>query len=457
MEYCEKRTMRDLINRGLYKDNDEIWRLLRQTLDGLTHIHGLNVVHRDLKPENIFIDGALNVRIGDFGLATAGQYSSSDKTNTGYGSHNMTTSIGTPNYTAPEVRSSIGAYNSKVDMYSLGIIFFEMCYRPVVGMERSEVLQGLREKEPKLPSDFKIKERAVQAEIILSLLDHNPRTRPSSSDLLRSGKLPVQMESETIRQTLAGMSDPSSPYYQKMMATLFSRPPNQAKDYAWDMDGSLIPGADDLIIQSLVKQKLASIFRRHGALETPRAFLFPRYSHYPANAVQLLDPTGTLVQLPYDLTLPLARNLAKHAPTLSRSFTFGTVFRDKGGGQPKSSGEVDFDIVSDSLDLALKDAEVIKVMDEIVGCFPSLTANKMCFHINHSDLLNLIFDFCKVKFEIRPAVAEVLSKLNIGTWTWQKIRNELRSPIIGVAATGLDDLQRFDFRGESRLIFPILF
>jgi translation initiation factor 2-alpha kinase 4 len=48
---------------------------------------------------------------------------------------------------------------------------------------------------------------------------------------------------------------------------------------------------------------------------------------------------------------------------------------------------------------------------------------------------------------MRSAVADVLSKLNIQQWTWQKIRNELRSPLIGVSATSLDDLQRFDFRG----------
>lgn len=73
MEYCEKRTLRDLIKRDLYKENDEIWRLFRQVLEGLAHIHGLNIVHRDLKPENVFIDAASNVRIGDFGLATSGQ------------------------------------------------------------------------------------------------------------------------------------------------------------------------------------------------------------------------------------------------------------------------------------------------------------------------------------------------------------------------------------------------
>jgi eukaryotic translation initiation factor 2-alpha kinase 4 len=447
MEYCERRTLRDLIKRGLYKDEDEIWRILRQTLEGLVHIHGLNIVHRDLKPENIFIDGALNVRIGDFGLATSGQYSVPDRVSNVHGSHNMTTSIGTASYVAPEVQSSVGTYNSKVDMYSLGIILFEMCYPPVVGMERAQVLEGLRQKQPTLPINFDLVERAIQADIILSLLDHNPKERPSSSGLLQSGKLPVQMENETIRQTLAGLSDPKSPYYQKMMAALFSRPTTQAKDFAWDMDDSANPGAHDLMLQSTVKQKLASIFRRHGALEASRTSLFPRSGHYGPNAVQLLDSSGTLVQLPYDLTLPYARSVARRAPPLGRSFAFGSVFRDKSGGQPQSFGEVDFDIVSDSLDLALKEAEVIKVMDEIIEEFPSLAASQMCFHINHSDLLNLIFEFCRIEVDMRSAVAEVLSKLNVQQWTWQKIRNELRSPLIGVAATSLDDLQRFDFRG----------
>jgi translation initiation factor 2-alpha kinase 4 len=79
MEYCEKRTLRDLIKRELYKDKDEVWRLFRQVLEALAHIHGLNVVHRDLKPENVFIDAASNVRIGDFGLATSGQHNISDQ------------------------------------------------------------------------------------------------------------------------------------------------------------------------------------------------------------------------------------------------------------------------------------------------------------------------------------------------------------------------------------------
>jgi translation initiation factor 2-alpha kinase 4 len=455
MEYCEKQTLRDLIKRGLHKEDDEVWRLFRQILEGLAHIHGLNVVHRDLKPENIFIDAASNVKIGDFGLATSGQYTITDKAS-GASLHlsgDMTRSIGTAYYVAPEVRSSVGGtYTTKVDMYSLGMIFFEMCYRPLIfGTDRAQVLEPLRRKQLILPTDYDFSEKPVQASITLSLLDHNPKERPSSLELLKGGKLPMQMENETIRQALAGLSDSKSPYYTEMMKALFSSQNERAKDYAWEM-GSGNPSASDLLLQGLVKQKLIAIFRNHGAVETSRTILFPRSNHYGPNAVQMLDERGTLLQLPYDLTLPFARAIAKHEPAVQRSFAFGRVFRDReSGAQPQSFGEVDFDIVStDTLDLALKEAEVIKVLDEIVASFPALAATQMCFHINHSDLLGLIFDFCRIELSIRQAVAETLSKLNVQSWTWQKIKAELRSPLIGVSAPSVDDLQQFDFRGMFR-------
>ncbi|KAM0315688.1 hypothetical protein ACHAO8_003740 [Botrytis cinerea] len=461
MEYCEKRTLRDLIRRGLYKDNEEIWRVFRQILEGLAHIHSLNFVHRDLKPENVFIDGASNVKIGDLGLATRGQYSAIDKVSASgmQNSGDLTRSIGTFSYIAPEIRSAVsgGPYTGKVDMYSLGVIFFEMCYTPLVGMERAQVIDGLRKKDPVFPANFDKIGKAVQADIILSLLNHNPKERPSSSELLQSRKLPVQMESETIRQTLAGLSDSKSPYHQKMMSALFSRPTKQAKDYAWDM-GVPTPSGNDLLLQGLVKQKLISIFRNHGAVETPRSILFPSSDHYGVNAVQLLDKSGTLLQLPYDLTVPNARAIAKHQPPVERSFAFGTVFRDKhDGASPQTFSEVDFDVVtSDSLDLALKEAEVIKVLDEIVASFPSLPSSQMCFHINHADLLGLIFDFCRIEPSIRQAAADTLSKLNVQQWTWQKIRAELRSPLVGVSATSVEDLQRFDFRDTPTKAFQKL-
>lgn len=90
-------------------------------MEGLAHIHGLSIVHRDLKPENIFIssgaDGVDNVKIGDFGLATSGQFSVDKVAAGALETDDMTRSIGTAYYSAPEVRSTAdGMYSTKVDV-----------------------------------------------------------------------------------------------------------------------------------------------------------------------------------------------------------------------------------------------------------------------------------------------------------------------------------------------------
>lgn len=466
MEFCEKQTLRDLIRRDLFDDPEEYWRLFRQILEGLAHVHGHGIIHRDLKPDNIFIDMAKIPKIGDFGLATSGQYQRSDhKISAGIQTDgDMTRSIGTALYVAPELRSSVsGNYNDKVDMYSMGIIFFEMCYPLKTAMERDHVIRQLRERKHTLPADFETPEKLLQGSIIMSLISHRPSERPSCAELLRSGKVPVQIEDEAVKEAIKALSDRNSPHYTKMMAALFSQKPDtQAKDYAWDIGiaaGSQTIRANDVLLQNLVKNRLGMVFRGHGAVEVQRQLLLPWSDHYANNnVVKLFDPSGTLVQLPYDLTLPYARSIGRGAPFLEKTFTIGTVYRDSyTGGAPRSNGEADFDILSyDTLDLALKEAEVLKVVDEVVDEFPSLASTQMCFHLNHAELLDIVMDFCRISAPQRPAVKEVLSKLNISKFTWQKIRNELRAPEIGVSSTSLDDLARFDWRDTPEKAFSKL-
>lgn len=76
MEFCEKSTLRTAIDNGLYEDEERLWRLFREMVDGLAHIHQQGMIHRDLKPVNIFLDSNDHVKIGDFGLATTNILSS---------------------------------------------------------------------------------------------------------------------------------------------------------------------------------------------------------------------------------------------------------------------------------------------------------------------------------------------------------------------------------------------
>ncbi|KAL2219885.1 anticodon binding domain of tRNAs-domain-containing protein [Thermoascus aurantiacus ATCC 26904] len=460
MEYCEKHTLRDLIQNGLYDDIDRSWRLFRQILDGLRHIHSHGIIHRDLKPDNIFIDVANNPRIGDFGLATSGKFSTAVRSSGDADFGNFTRSIGTTFYVAPEMKSvSTGNYDEKVDMYALGIIFFEMCHPLKTSMERVQTLEEIRAEHHTLPSTFQQSEKVVQGEIIESLLSHRPSERPSAAELLQSGKIPLQVEEESFRRAIVGLlSDPSSPDYKKILSAIFSQSPKKFEDIAWDMDSRGTPAANEMLVRGLVKERLSSIFRRHGAVETTRQMLFPRSEHYGNGVVRLLDSFGNLVQLPFDLTLPNARAIPRQDSSLEKTFSFGTVYRESPhGGEPRTHTEADFDIVSyNTLDLALKEAEVIKVLDEVIDEFPTLRSVPMCFHINHSDLLEIIMEFCRITPTQAPAVKEIVSKLNVGKWTMQKIRSELRSPTVGVASTSLDDLARFDFRDSPDKAFKRL-
>uniref|UniRef100_T1I2U3 Protein kinase domain-containing protein n=1 Tax=Rhodnius prolixus TaxID=13249 RepID=T1I2U3_RHOPR len=58
------------IDEGLFVEVERVWRLFREVVEGLCHIHQQGIIHRDLKPVNIFIDHDDHVKIGDFGLAT---------------------------------------------------------------------------------------------------------------------------------------------------------------------------------------------------------------------------------------------------------------------------------------------------------------------------------------------------------------------------------------------------
>lgn len=465
MEYCEKLTLKDLIRGGIHKDVDEGWRIFRAVLEGLVHIHASNIIHRDLKPENIFMDSSNNPRIGDFGLARSGQYQLDDRPSSGDNTGSeMTKSVGTTFYVAPELKSTISEeYTDKVDMYSLGIIFFEMCYNLSTGSERVHTLSAIRMERHKLPEEFQDQDKLKQGEVIELLLVHRPKDRPSSRELIKSSKLPLPAEDESLRLALEGLSDMTSPYYARVLSSFFSQSSNrQVEDRMWDIgsgDRKQLK-ADNMVLQAMAEEKLIACFRRHGAVQVPPPGLMPSSDHYSdrKDTVQLLTRSGTVVQLPHDLTLPQARSLAKHRQTLRKTFTLGTVYREiSQSSAPGGRKEVDFDIVSyETKNSALEEAEVIKVIDEVLDALPCFQSMPMCYHLSHSALLEIILEFCRVSVTKRPAAKEVLSRLGSKDCTWHNVRTELRAPGIGLSGTTLDELSRFDFRDTPDKCFAKL-
>ncbi|AOW01719.1 anticodon binding domain of tRNAs-domain-containing protein [Yarrowia lipolytica] len=467
MEYCEKHTLADLIKQNLSSKPEDCWRLFGQILDALSHIHSQGIIHRDLKPMNIFIDSSGNVKVGDFGLAKnihtgtslVGAGAGTGGSSSQYTGEDMTGDIGTTLYVANEVLATGGEanYNEKVDMYSLGIIFFEMVFPMNTAMERVYILRDLRNPKVIFPPAFEASKYNEPRKIIRSLLDHDPSKRPSAQQLLASGILPIPNKDKTIKEVIRSLVDPSpsSPWLSQVCRALFSRPLKTAQVFLYDRaiagEGSKSDSRDSLLQAQMIEQ-IEATFRNHGAIKVNnRPLLFPKSLIYKSpNVVSVLDQAGTILQLPFDLTLPHARMLAKGQTYYHKSFCCDYVYRaDENNvvSHPRRFGEIDFDIVTqDSTDLPLYDAEAIRVLDQVIQLFPSFKNNNVVIYINHWDILQTILDSCRIGQAQRAVALRLLDETGQAP-ARQVVKEELRTKY-SVGATALDDLESFGFRDD---------
>jgi len=103
------------------------YKIALDTAEGMTYLHSCNIIHRDLKPQNLLIDLNWTVKIADFGLARTKIASTMTK-------------VGTPRWVAPEVIRE-NRYSEKADVYSYGVILWEMDTEEIPYGEHTQALQ----------------------------------------------------------------------------------------------------------------------------------------------------------------------------------------------------------------------------------------------------------------------------------------------------------------------------
>jgi len=160
---------------------------------GLKHVHEKGLIHRDLKPSNCFMGDSEEVKIGDFGLsrksssarkeASCDDESSEQKDDDSAVDQEITTQVGTSSYASPEQMDG-SYYDSSTDVFSLGIILFELCYPMYTRMERFKVLEGIRKRVFPLAWKATVaKQFSSINEILTSMLSRVPQERPSAADV----------------------------------------------------------------------------------------------------------------------------------------------------------------------------------------------------------------------------------------------------------------------------------
>jgi len=173
MEFIEGKTLKQLLKKRESLTLTEVIDIMTQLTDGIAHAHESYIIHRDIKPQNIMIEDNGLIKITDFGIAMALNATQLTQTNS---------VMGSVHYLPPEQASGKGA-TIKSDIYSLGILMYELLTGNVPFKGDNAVEIALKHMKDKIPSIRKQNPAIPQSveNILLKAAAKNPRNRYDSA------------------------------------------------------------------------------------------------------------------------------------------------------------------------------------------------------------------------------------------------------------------------------------
>ena len=173
MEYIGGKTLKQLLKKRESLTLSEVIDIMTQLTDGIAHAHESYIIHRDIKPQNIMIEDNGLIKITDFGIAMALNATQLTQTNS---------VMGSVHYLPPEQASGKGA-TIKSDIYSLGILMYELLTGNVPFKGDNAVEIALKHMKDKIPSIRKQNPAIPQSveNILLKAAAKNPRNRYDSA------------------------------------------------------------------------------------------------------------------------------------------------------------------------------------------------------------------------------------------------------------------------------------
>lgn len=199
MELLESNTLKDYIEKNGALSSDMTLKIAAQIASALEAAHKANIVHRDIKPQNIILNKDMIAKVTDFGIAKVQNATSA--TITSFGS-----TMGSVHYFSPE-HAKGGYTDAKSDLYSLGVVMYEMATGKLPFDAESAVSVALKhiQEDPVAPRDINPTISAALNQIILKAMQKSTATRyQSASEMLSDISLALASP------TSALMSKPSS-------------------------------------------------------------------------------------------------------------------------------------------------------------------------------------------------------------------------------------------------------